>query len=91
MAGVRRDGCQNAANNLPGWSQGGSSSDNIVSHFALAYHNEAKQLGINMDEIYSALLANGDQNPPNWYTVGRQINVYKQYGYVPYDSQDPSA
>ncbi|ESK84677.1 glycoside hydrolase family 92 protein [Moniliophthora roreri MCA 2997] len=79
------------ANNLPGWSQGGSSADNIVSHFALAYHNEAQRLGINLDELYSALLADGDENPPNWYTVGRQINVYKQYGYVPYDSQDPSA
>ncbi|KAK7040792.1 hypothetical protein VNI00_009698 [Paramarasmius palmivorus] len=78
------------ANNLPGWAQGGSSADNIVSHFAMYYHNEASQLGINLDEVYSALLADGDNNPPNWYTVGREVNVYKQYGYVPYDSQDPS-
>jgi hypothetical protein len=55
----------------------GSSADNIVSHFAMYYHNEAQQLGINLDEVYSALLADGDNNPPNWYTVGREVNVYK--------------
>ncbi|KAL0956653.1 hypothetical protein HGRIS_002785 [Hohenbuehelia grisea] len=79
------------ANNLPGWTQGGSSADSIVSHFAVNYHNEAQKLGINLDELYSALLADGDLNPPEWNTQGRQVNVYKQYGYVPFAVLDTSS
>jgi len=79
------------ANNLPGWTQGGSSADNIVSHFAVNYHNEAQRLGINLDELYSALLADGELNPPEWNIQGRQINVYKQYGYVPFAVLDVSS
>ncbi|ESK92075.1 glycoside hydrolase family 92 protein [Moniliophthora roreri MCA 2997] len=79
------------ANNLPGWTQGGSSGDNIVSHFAIYYHNEAERLGINLEELYSALLADGDINPPEWNTLGRQVNVYKQYGYVPFAVLDPTS
>ena len=65
------------ANNLPGWTQGGSSADNIVSHFAVNYHNEAKQLGIDLDELYAALVTDGEVNPPEWNIEGRQVNVYK--------------
>lgn len=84
--GWRKDGwmpeCR--ANNLPGWTQGGSSADNIAAHFAVTYHNEATKLGIDLNEMYSAMLANGDINPPEWNTLGRQVNVYRQYGYVPF-------
>lgn len=55
----------------------GSSADNIVSHFAVNYHNEAARLGINLTELYSALLADAELNPPEWNTMGRQVNVYK--------------
>lgn len=55
----------------------GSSADNIVSHFAVNYHNEAAKLGIDLNELYSALLADGELNPPEWNTQGRQVNVYK--------------
>ncbi len=55
----------------------GSSADNIVSHFAVNYHNEAARLGIDLNELYSALLADGELNPPEWNTQGRQVNVYK--------------
>ncbi|KAG5641847.1 hypothetical protein DXG03_004106 [Asterophora parasitica] len=72
------------ANNLPGWTQGGSSADNIVSHFAVNYHNEAARLGINLDELYSALLADGEINPPEWNIQGRQVNVYKYVRKVHY-------
>ncbi|THU96772.1 glycoside hydrolase family 92 protein [Dendrothele bispora CBS 962.96] len=72
------------ANNLPGWTQGGSSADIIAAHFAITYHNEAQALGINLNELYSALLADGDVNPPEWNIEGRQVNVYKQFGYVPF-------
>jgi len=65
------------ANNLPGWTQGGSSADNIVSHFAVSYHNEAKRLGIDLNELYAALVTDGEVNPPEWNVEGRQVNVYK--------------
>ena len=55
----------------------GSSGDNIVSHFAVNYHNEAKQLGIDLNELYAALLTDGELNPPEWNIEGRQVNVYK--------------
>ncbi|KAG6891575.1 hypothetical protein C0992_003602 [Termitomyces sp. T32_za158] len=95
------------ANNLPGWTQGGpylitcaetisercsgSSGDIIVSHFAVNYHNEAQRLGIDLDELYSALLTDGDLNPPEWNIEGRQVNVYKQFGYVPFGVLDVSS
>lgn len=65
------------ANNLPGWTQGGSDGDNIVSHFAIMYHNEAAELGVSLDDLYSALKADGELNPPEWNIHGRQVNVYK--------------
>ena len=55
----------------------GSSGDIIVSHFAVNYHNEAQQLGIDLNELYSALLTDGEVNPPEWNIEGRQVNVYK--------------
>ena len=55
----------------------GSSGDIIVSHFAAYYHNEATQLGIDLNELYSALLTDGEINPPEWDIEGRQVNVYK--------------
>ena len=55
----------------------GSSGDIIVSHFAVNYHNEAQQLGIDLNELYSALLTDGEVNPPEWDIEGRQVNVYK--------------
>ncbi|KAK7473180.1 hypothetical protein VKT23_001279 [Stygiomarasmius scandens] len=79
------------ANNLPGWTQGGSSGDIIASHFAINYHNEAESLGINLNELYAALLADGDINPPEWNIEGRQVNVYKQFGYVPFAVLDTSS
>ncbi|TFK44237.1 glycoside hydrolase family 92 protein [Crucibulum laeve] len=79
------------ANNLPGWTQGGSSADNIVSHFAMNYHNEASELGIDLNELYAALLADGELNPPEWNIEGRQVNVYKKYGYVPFAVLDVSS
>lgn len=55
----------------------GSSGDNIVGHFAINYHNEASKLGIDLNELYSAMLADGELNPPEWDVQGRQVNVYK--------------
>ncbi|KAL4242672.1 Peptide-N(4)-(N-acetyl-beta-glucosaminyl)asparagine amidase [Abortiporus biennis] len=79
------------ANNLPGWTQGGSSADNIVGHFAINYHNEAAELGIDLDELYSAMLADGDTNPFEWDVQGREVNIYKQHGFVPFSVLDASS
>jgi putative alpha-1,2-mannosidase len=65
------------ANNLPGWTQGGSSADIIVAHFAVNYHNEAAALGVDLEELYAAMLTDGELNPPEWNIEGRQVNVYK--------------
>ncbi|KAF7289322.1 Glycoside hydrolase family 92 protein [Mycena indigotica] len=79
------------ANNLPGWTQGGSSADVIVGHFATHYHNEAAALGINLEELYSAAWTDGEVNPPEWNIQGRQSNVYNQFGYVPFAVLDTSS
>ncbi len=55
----------------------GSSGDVIVSHFAMSYHKEAKALGIDLNELFAAALADGELNPPEWNIQGRQVNVYK--------------
>ncbi|KAF9482237.1 glycoside hydrolase family 92 protein [Pholiota conissans] len=79
------------ANNLPGWTQGGSSADNIVSHFAVSYHNEATRLGIDLNELYSALVTDAEVNPPEWNIEGRQSNVYNEFGFVPFAVLDVSS
>ncbi|KAK7052309.1 glycoside hydrolase family 92 protein [Favolaschia claudopus] len=79
------------ANNLPGWTQGGSSADVIVGHFATHYHNEAAALGIDLQELYSAAWTDAEVNPPEWNIQGRQSNVYNQYGYVPFAVLDVSS
>ncbi|KAH9946931.1 glycoside hydrolase family 92 protein [Amylocystis lapponica] len=79
------------ANNLPGWTQGGSSGDVIVGHFAINYHNEAAALGIDLEQLYAAQIADAEVNPPEWNIQGRQVDVYKQYGYVPYAVLDTAS
>ncbi|KAF8513341.1 glycoside hydrolase family 92 protein [Hysterangium stoloniferum] len=79
------------SNNVPGWTQGGSNGVPILADFAVKYHNEASTLGVDINELYSALLTDGEVNPPEWNIQGRQINVYKQYGYVPYAVLDTSS
>ncbi|KAJ7267552.1 glycoside hydrolase family 92 protein [Mycena haematopus] len=79
------------ANNLPGWTQGGSSGDVIVGHFATHYHNEAAALGIDLEELYAAAWTDSNVNPPEWNIQGRQSNVYNQYGYVPFAVLDVSS
>ncbi|KAI0771834.1 family 92 glycosyl hydrolase [Irpex lacteus] len=71
------------ANHMRGWTQGGSSADPIVGHFAVTYHDEAEALGIDLNDLYSAMLADGNNTPPNWDIEGRQADVYIKYGYVP--------
>lgn len=79
------------SNNLPGYTQGGSNGVPILADFAVKYHNEAQALGVNVDELYTAIASDGQVNPPEWNTHGRQINVYKQFGYVPFGVLDTSS
>lgn len=62
----------------------GSSADNIVGHFAVNYHNEAAQLGIDLNDLYTAMLADGELNPPEWDTMGRQADSYKYVQHPPF-------
>ena len=55
----------------------GSSADVIVGHFAINYHNEAAALGVNLEELYAAQIADAEKNPPDWNIEGRQARVYK--------------
>ncbi|KAI0276555.1 glycosyl hydrolase family 92-domain-containing protein [Russula aff. rugulosa BPL654] len=79
------------ANNLPGWTQGGSSGDVIIGHFAINYHNEAQALGIDLTELYAAQIADAEVNPPEWDIQGRQSDIYNEYGYIPYGALDTSS
>lgn len=52
------------SNQLPGWTQGGSDSTNILADFAVKYHDEAAALGVDINELYAALKSDGEINPP---------------------------
>ena len=69
------------ANNVLGWTQGGSNGVNILADFAVKYHNEASKLGVDINELYAGLRTDGLVNPPEWDIHGRQVNVY-QYVYT---------
>lgn len=49
----------------------------IVGHFAMTYHEQAAELGISLDDLYSAQLADAQNTPPNWDIEGREARVYK--------------
>ena len=54
----------------------GSSADPIVGQFAVAYHDEAASLGIDLNDLYSAMLADGLNTPLDWDIEGRQADAY---------------
>ena len=43
----------------------------------MTYHDQAAELGISLDDLYSALLADAQNTPPNWDIEGREARVYK--------------
>jgi len=43
---------------------------NILADFAVKYHNEAQALGVNINELYSALVTDAQVNPPEWNIEG---------------------
>lgn len=55
----------------------GSSGDVIVGHFAMTYHEQAAALGIDLDDLFSAMLADGNNTPLDWDIEGREAGAYK--------------
>ncbi|KAF9009539.1 glycoside hydrolase family 92 protein [Cyathus striatus] len=68
--------------------QGGSNGDPIVSEFFVKFQEQAASLGVSATDLYNALLADAEIQPPNWNVQGRQADVWKQLGYIPDDMFD---
>ncbi|KLO17793.1 glycoside hydrolase family 92 protein [Schizopora paradoxa] len=59
--------------------------DPILSEFFVKFHEEAASLNVSATDLYNALLADAEDQPPNWDLQGRQANIWKMLGYVPSD------
>ncbi|KAF9044979.1 glycoside hydrolase family 92 protein [Panaeolus papilionaceus] len=68
--------------------QGGSNGDPILGEFYVKFASHAKALGVSPEDLYTALLADAELQPPNWNLQGRQVNLWKQLGYIPQDMFD---
>ncbi|GBE89826.1 Uncharacterized secreted [Sparassis crispa] len=67
------------------WIQGGSNGDPILGEFLVKYHQQAEQLNVSSAALYAALLADAEEQPPNWDLQGRQLDTWKTLGYIPQD------
>ncbi|KZP14452.1 glycoside hydrolase family 92 protein [Athelia psychrophila] len=65
--------------------QGGSNGDPILGEFYVKFSDYASSLNVSPTDLYSALLADAEDQPPNWNLQGRQANVWKKYNYIPQD------
>ncbi|KAF5340884.1 hypothetical protein D9758_012170 [Tetrapyrgos nigripes] len=68
--------------------QGGSNADPILGEFWVKYHDQAAALGVNGDDLYTALLADAENESPNWDLQGRQADAWKTLNYIPHDTID---
>ena len=66
------------------WENFGSSQSRLplsVSSISLQvparFHERAAALNVSGDNLYNALLANAELQPPDWRLQGRQANVWK--------------
>ncbi|KAF8055357.1 glycoside hydrolase family 92 protein [Lyophyllum atratum] len=69
--------------------QGGSNADPILGEFFVKFHDQAAALGVSAEDLYNALLADAENEPPNWNVQGRQANAWKQFNYIPQDMFAP--
>ncbi|PIL28599.1 hypothetical protein GSI_08641 [Ganoderma sinense ZZ0214-1] len=67
------------------WIQGGSNGDPILGEFFVKYAAHAVALDVDPSALYKALLADAEDQPPNWNVQGRQANIWKTKGYIPQD------
>ncbi|KAI0340428.1 glycoside hydrolase family 92 protein [Trametopsis cervina] len=70
--------------------QGGSNGDPILSEFFVKYQNNLTALNVSATALYAALLADAEDQPPNWDLQGRQADAWKALGYIPSDVWEPS-
>ncbi len=59
----------------------------ITSYYRYAEHSQA--LNVDPAALYAALLADAEVQPPDFNLQGRQVNVWKQLGYIPQDIIEP--
>ncbi|CAE6514933.1 unnamed protein product, partial [Rhizoctonia solani] len=52
--------------------------------------SRSSELGVSVDDLYSALVTDAEKQADNWNLQGRQTEVWKKYGYVPADIWEPS-
>ncbi|THG98109.1 hypothetical protein EW026_g4015 [Hermanssonia centrifuga] len=60
--------------------QGGSNGDPILGEFFVKFHEHADALNVSASGLYAALLADAEDQPPNWDLQGRQANTWKALG-----------
>ncbi|TEB24719.1 hypothetical protein FA13DRAFT_1738929, partial [Coprinellus micaceus] len=71
------------------YMQGGSNADPILGEFFVKYSKQARALGVSPEDLYTALLADAEKQPPNWNLQGRQVDVWKSLGYIAQDMFSP--
>lgn len=54
----------------------------LGSLFNSRFHEQAAALQVSPDDLYNALVADAENEPPNWNLQGRQAGVWKQLGAV---------
>ncbi|KAI0922609.1 hypothetical protein AcV5_009537 [Taiwanofungus camphoratus] len=70
--------------------QGGSNGDPILGEFIVKFNDQADALNVSATVLYDALIADAEDQPPNWDLQGRQANIWKSLGYIPQDVWEPS-
>ena len=55
----------------------------------MKYAEHVAELNVSADALYAALLADAEDQPPDWNLQGRQVNVWKSTGYIPQDLIEP--
>ncbi|TDL23291.1 glycoside hydrolase family 92 protein [Rickenella mellea] len=73
--------CRGAA--VQQYVQGGSNGDPIVAEFYIKFRSYVEKLGIDPEELYTALLQDAEVESPNWDFAGRQAEIWKAKGYLP--------
>ncbi|OJA21261.1 hypothetical protein AZE42_02535 [Rhizopogon vesiculosus] len=64
---------------VPQYIQGGSNGDPILGEFFVKFYEHATALNVSADALYTALLADAEDQAPNWNIQGRQATTWKQY------------